>query len=96
MSRSLRNRHWQLAWVAPVVTALVGCGEGYRLDPAIVNVDDINADRNFKPPVRTKSAHLDTLVFRVASLMLRPSLGAACLTWAIRAAGAPPRRAPGH
>jgi hypothetical protein len=51
------------------------------------------ADRNFKRP---SGPRLPTTLLRVTSLMLRPSLGPACLAWAIRAAGAPPRRAPGH
>jgi hypothetical protein len=52
-----------------------------------------DADRNFKRP---SGPRLPTTLLRATSLMLRPSLGAACLAWAIRAAGAPPRRAPGH
>jgi choline-sulfatase len=51
------------------------------------------ADRNFKRP---SGPRLPTTLLRVTSLISRPSLGAACLAWAIRAAGAPPRRAPGH
>jgi len=51
------------------------------------------ADRNFKRP---SGPRLPTILLRVTSLMLRPSLGAAWLAWAIRAAGAPLRRAPGH
>jgi hypothetical protein len=51
------------------------------------------ADRKFKTPVRSKSAlHL----LRVTGLMLRPSLGAAWLAWAIRAARRLRRRALGR
>jgi hypothetical protein len=58
-----------------------------------LQVDHTAADRNFKRP---SGQRLPTTLFRVTSLILRPSLGAAWLAWAIRAAGAPPRRAPGH
>jgi hypothetical protein len=49
------------------------------------------ADRNLKRP---SGPRLPTTLLRVTSLMLRPSLGASCLAWAIRAAGAPLRRVP--
>jgi cysteine synthase A len=51
------------------------------------------ADRNFKRP---SGPRLLQPRLRVTSLVLRPSLGAACLAWTIRVAGAPPRRAPGQ
>ena len=48
MSRALWTRHWKLTWVALVVTALVGCGEGYRLDPATFNVNDVTDESRTK------------------------------------------------
>jgi len=48
MSRALRTRHWKLTWVALAVTALVGCGEGYRIDSATFNVNDITDESKTK------------------------------------------------
>jgi hypothetical protein len=44
MSQALRIRHYQLALVALAMTVLGGCGEGYRIDPACLNVTDITED----------------------------------------------------
>jgi hypothetical protein len=42
--KALRIRHCQLVFVALAVTVLGGCGEGYRIDPACLNVTDITDD----------------------------------------------------
>jgi hypothetical protein len=42
--KALRIRHYQLVFVALAVTGLGGCGEGYRIDPACLNVTDITDD----------------------------------------------------
>jgi hypothetical protein len=54
------------------------------------------ADRKFQTTSPNQVCPSRCARLRVTGLMLRPSLGAACLAWAIRAAGTPPRRAPGH
>jgi hypothetical protein len=41
MPQAPKIRRRRLALIALVVTALVGCGEGYRLDPACLNVTGI-------------------------------------------------------
>jgi hypothetical protein len=44
MSQALRIRHYQIVLVALAITVLGGCGEGYRIDPACLNVTDITDD----------------------------------------------------
>lgn len=44
MSTALRIRHYQLVLVAFAMTVLGGCGEGYRIDPACLNVTDVTDD----------------------------------------------------
>jgi hypothetical protein len=44
MSQALGIRHYQLLLVALAMAVLGGCGEGYRIDPACLNVTDITDD----------------------------------------------------
>jgi hypothetical protein len=44
MSQALRIRRYPLPLVALAMTVLGGCGEGYRIDPACLNVTDITDD----------------------------------------------------
>jgi hypothetical protein len=44
MSQASRIRHYQLLLVALAMTVLGGCGEGYRIDPACLNLTDITDD----------------------------------------------------
>jgi hypothetical protein len=44
MSPASRIRHYQLLWVALAMMVLGGCGEGYRIDPACLNVTGITDD----------------------------------------------------
>jgi hypothetical protein len=44
MSLASRIRHYQLLLVALAMTVLGGCGEGYRIDPACLNVTGITDD----------------------------------------------------
>jgi hypothetical protein len=41
MSQALKIPHWQFVLVALAMTVLGGCGEGYRVDPACLNVTGI-------------------------------------------------------
>src|ERR1700679_4292857 len=44
MSQALRIRRYPLPLVAFAMTVLGGCGEGYRIEPACLNVTDITED----------------------------------------------------
>jgi hypothetical protein len=44
MSLGSRIRHFQLLLVALAMTVLGGCGEGYRIDPACLNITGITDD----------------------------------------------------
>src|SRR5277367_4524502 len=46
MSLASRIRHYQFLLVALAMTVLGGCGEGYRIDPACLNVTGITDDSN--------------------------------------------------
>src|ERR1700679_3834202 len=44
MSQALKIPHWQFVLVALAMTVLGGCGEGYRVDPACLNVTGITEE----------------------------------------------------
>ena len=101
-------REYLIPTLVVAALALAGCNK--PKSPEDVSKDVANAEQKASNEVAKSEARAQRRIgisnagpvqgcpqpLRVTGLMLRPSLGAAWLAWAIRAAGAPPRMAPGH